>query len=127
MNKMFNIRFTIKQMTCSYNAPITCTSVFLWVFYPFVQLHCSLPAGGCIYRYADITCPSHVLMLLVFRSFNPFVELLHSSMPAVQMWALWGMLHVCSRSGKYHSVVTNITSIYNFGWHQHKLTLCLKS
>ena len=39
-------------------------------------------------------------ILFNFRSFNPFVPLLHCSMPAVQMWALWGMHHVCSRNGK---------------------------
>lgn len=38
--------------------------------------------------------------LVSYRTFNPFVELLESPMPAVQMWALWGMLHVCSRNAK---------------------------
>ncbi|XP_078354230.1 protein zyg-11 homolog [Oculina patagonica] len=37
--------------------------------------------------------------LVAYRSFNPFLPLLHCSMPAVQMWALWGIHHVCSRNG----------------------------
>lgn len=37
--------------------------------------------------------------LVAYRSFNPFVPLLHCSLPAVQMWALWGIHHVCSRNG----------------------------
>lgn len=36
--------------------------------------------------------------LVAYRSFTPFIQLLHCSMPAVQMWALWGMLHVCHRN-----------------------------
>jgi len=38
--------------------------------------------------------------LVAYRSFHPFVQLLVCPMHAVQMWALWGMLHVCSRNAK---------------------------
>lgn len=38
--------------------------------------------------------------LVAYRSFNPFVQLLECPMPAVQMWAMWGILHVCTRDVK---------------------------
>ena len=46
------------------------------------------------------------VLWFVSRSFTPFIQLLHCSMPAVQMWALWGMLHVCHRNGMQVSIVT---------------------
>ena len=42
-----------------------------------------------------------IIFLFSVRSFKPFVTLLQCALPAVQMWALWAIVHVCTRNGKY--------------------------
>ena len=38
--------------------------------------------------------------MVAYRSFSPFVPLLRSrDMPAVQLWAVWAILHVCTKNG----------------------------
>lgn len=45
--------------------------------------------------------------MVAYRSFSPFVPLLRSSdMPAVQLWAVWAILHVCTKNAeKYCSML----------------------
>ncbi|KAH3898226.1 protein zyg-11 homolog B-like [Dreissena polymorpha] len=39
--------------------------------------------------------------MVAYRSFNPFIPLLQSSeMPAVQLWAVWAILHVCTKNAQ---------------------------
>nr|XP_058954309.1 protein zyg-11 homolog [Pocillopora verrucosa] len=41
--------------------------------------------------------------LVAYRSFKPFVTLLQCALPAVQMWALWAIVHVCTRNEKRYA------------------------
>ncbi|KXJ13890.1 Protein zyg-11-like [Exaiptasia diaphana] len=36
--------------------------------------------------------------MVAYRSFMPFLPLLKSNIPAVQLWATWGILHVCTKN-----------------------------
>lgn len=39
--------------------------------------------------------------MVAYRSFNPFIPLLRAAdMPAVQLWAVWAILHVCTKNGQ---------------------------
>ena len=53
------------------------------------------------YNFTIIT-----LFLFSVRSFRSFVPLLLCAMPAVQMWASWAIIHICTSNGK-HLLILN--------------------
>ena len=45
--------------------------------------------------------------MVAYRSFSPFFHLiLCYEAPQVQMWALWAILHVCSKNGEFLSLLS---------------------
>ena len=45
--------------------------------------------------------------MVAYRSFSPFFPLLSHFEHEVQLWAVWAILHVCTKNGKFMSVCQN--------------------
>ncbi len=62
--------------------------LFVRIIFPFLQ------------RTAVLKWQQPETEMVAYRSFSPFFPLLSDNEHEVQLWAVWAILHVCTKNGK---------------------------
>uniref|UniRef100_UPI00358F754E protein zyg-11 homolog B-like n=1 Tax=Myxine glutinosa TaxID=7769 RepID=UPI00358F754E len=89
-----NSKVEVSYFAAGIIAHLTYRGEAVWLLDPALRANLLSQLESCILSWTSPDCE-----MVAYRSFSPFFPLIEcSSAPAVQLWAVWAMHHVCSKN-----------------------------